>query len=64
MSRFFGVNVVRPDRITSIKPTLTEPSEQLRQCIRDAKIESLYGLLDENWETTSHQLVTKYWEPK
>lgn len=39
-------------------------SEQVRQIIRDAKLESLQGLLGPDPQRVTRQLVEKYWSTK
>lgn len=36
-------------------------SETAAQVIRDAKLESLNGLLGEDWQHVAHQLAERYW---
>ena len=39
-------------------------SETIRQIIQDAKLESLQGLLGDDWHGVSHQLAKEYWGVK
>ncbi|MBA7648686.1 hypothetical protein ES703_56474 [subsurface metagenome] len=36
-------------------------SETVRQVIREAKLESLQGLLGEDWQGVAHELAKEYW---
>lgn len=64
MSFSFGVKVVDPRLIAGSSPSFTEPSNELRKCIREGKIEALYGLLEKDWKENMQQLVDRYWEPQ
>jgi len=39
-------------------------TENIRQIIRDAKLESLQGLLEEDWEHVAIELAKEYWAVK
>jgi hypothetical protein len=40
---------------------LPEVSEAVRQVIREAKLESMNGLLGRNWKDAVHKLAREYW---
>lgn len=53
--------IVTSDQVDVANIEFPAISETVRQVIREAKLESLQGLLGDDWQSVSHQLAKKYW---
>lgn len=56
--------IVTSDQVDVANIEFPAISETVRQVIREAKLESLQGLLEDDWQGVSHQLAKKYWGVK
>jgi len=58
----FGIRVVSPESIDWSKVQLSKPSEEMRACIKEAGIDELYDLLeDDRWEESMKTLMAEDW---
>ncbi len=67
MSSKHGVlcqKVVTSANVDMAKIELPALSEEVRQIIRDAGLESLQGLLGPDWQRVIRQLAERYWGAK
>ncbi len=60
----FGQKVVTSHNILLDETTFLPISEEVKQIIRDSKIESLQGLLGPDAKSVAWELVQDYWRNK
>lgn len=57
----FCYKIITPEQVDVTKLEFPVISETARQVIREANLEPLHGLLDENWQQVAHELAEGYW---
>lgn len=56
--------IVTPEQVDVDNIEFPEISETVRQVILEANVESLHGLLGEDWQSVAHKLAKEYWGVK
>ena len=57
----FCYKIVSSEQVDVANIEFPAISETVRQVIREAKLESLQGLLGEDWQGVARELAKKYW---
>ena len=60
----FFQKIVAPGRSEIYETDFPEVTQLIRDTIREYNLESLYGLLGEDWRAAGHRIAERYWTGK